>query len=146
MSPITLRFLLVGLWLAWLTVGCGPHREHCQKCGMLVDDHPRWIAGMVAPSGSVERFCCPRCMFAYWRSPRGNGSQDAWVTEYYTQKRTPVRDVVFVMGSDVTGPMGKSLVPVAGRSAAEQFLKDHHGSRLLTSDEITPGLLRELAP
>jgi hypothetical protein len=36
-------------------------------------------------------------------------------------------------------------VPIAGRAAAEQFLKDHYGSRILTADEITAALLREVA-
>jgi nitrous oxide reductase accessory protein NosL len=67
------------------------------------------------------------------------------VTEYYFQKRTPVADVFFVMGSDVVGPMGKALVPIAGREAAERFRQDHHGSRLLKAGEITPELLREIA-
>jgi copper chaperone NosL len=56
-----------------------------------------------------------------------------------------VGEVLFVMGSDITGPMGKALVPIAGRTAAEQFMKDHYGSRILTADEITPEVLREVA-
>ncbi len=112
---------------------------------MLVDQAPRWIAGLTDPQGRPDRFCCERCMFAYWRSPQGEGSRDAWVTEYYTQQRRPVGDVLFVSGSDVVGPMGKALVPIAGRAAAEQFKQDHYGDRILTADEITLELLRQVA-
>lgn len=75
----------------------------------------------------------------------GAGGRDAWVTEYYTQQRLPVSQVFFVAGSDVTGPMGQALVPIAGREAPEQFLKDHPGSRIYTADEITAEVLREIA-
>ncbi len=140
-----LCYLLMLVCLVPVWQGCGPRGERCRKCGMLVDQYPRWIAGLTNPAGKEERFCCERCMFAYWRSPLGSGSRDAWVTEYYTQKRMPVGEVFFVAGSDVVGPMGRALVPVAGREAAEQFLKDHRGSRIYTAEEITPDVLREVA-
>ena len=143
-AAILKRFWL-GAVLVWLAAGCSPPGARCAKCGMPVDDHPRWVAGAVTAAGAGERFCCPRCLFAWRGSARGTGSHDLWVTEYYSQKQTPVADVLFVMGSDVTGPMGKSLVPVAGPGAAERFREDHHGTRLLRVEEITPELLRELA-
>ena len=40
--------------------------------------------------------------------------------------------------------MGKALVPLAGREAAQRFRHDH-GSRLLQAGDTTPELLRELA-
>lgn len=52
-----------------LLVGCGPKGARCRKCGMLVEQYPRWIAGLTNAEGRLERFCCERCMFAYWRSP-----------------------------------------------------------------------------
>lgn len=144
-NSILLRILAVAVCVAALTIGCGPRGERCGKCGMLVDDHPRWVAGMITASGEPQRFCCPRCLFAHGHSPRGSGGRDAWVTEYYTQQRLSVTNVLFVMGSDLTGPMGKALVPIAGRTPAEQFMKDHRGTRVLTVAEITPDLLREIA-
>jgi copper chaperone NosL len=140
---------LLGLVLLGAAVGlmvaCGPAGDRCRKCGMVVDDHPRWVAGLTDERGAEERFCSPRCMFAHWRSPAGAAGRDAWVTEYYTQQRLPVEEVRFVIGSDVMGPMGRALVPVAGQAAAEGFLQDHHGSRILAADEIVAELLRELA-
>jgi nitrous oxide reductase accessory protein NosL len=145
MNSNTMRHLLLLTCVAALFVGCDSEGDRCRKCGMLVDQAPRWIAGLTNSAGMPERFCCERCMFAHLRGPQGPGSRDAWVTEYYSQKRMPVEDVLFVSGSDVTGPMGKALVPVAGRAAAEQFLKDHHGTRILSADEITTEVLREIA-
>lgn len=145
MNSNVVRLLGLLICAAALFTGCSPKGERCRKCGMLVDEAPRWIAGLTNPAGAEERFCCERCMFAYLRSPEGAGAREAWITEYYTQQRMPVGEVLFVVGSDITGPMGKALVPIAGRAAAEQFMKDHYGSRILTADEITLALLREVA-
>jgi copper chaperone NosL len=145
MNSKAICLVLVLIGVAALACGCGSKGDRCRKCGMLVDQHPRWIAGLSNPAGKEERFCCERCMLVHLRSPQGAGSRDAWVTEYYSQKRMPIGDVLFVMGSDVTGPMGKALVPIAGRTAAEQFLQDHHGQRILAAGEITAEVLREVA-
>jgi len=97
------------------------------------------LAGMMAPTkGEVH-------LDGHLRSPQGAGCRDPWVTEYYSQKRTPAADVFFVSGSDITGPMGKALVPVAGRTAAEQFRKDHRGNRILTAADLTIEVLQEIA-
>ena len=145
MNSNVLRLLGLLICAAALFAGCSPNGERCRKCGMLVNEAPRWIAGLTNPAGAEERFCCERCMFAYLRSPEGAGARNAWVTEYYTQKKMPVDEVFFVLGSDITGPMGKALVPIVGRTAADQFIRDHHGNRILTADEITLELLREVS-
>ncbi len=124
--------------------GCRARGERCAKCGMLVEAAPRWIAGLTNATGRQQRFCAPRCMFAWLRSPGGEGARDAWVTEYYGQRRMSVEDVLFVAGSDVVGPMGASLVPVAGEEAARRFLHDHHGARIVAAGRVTRALLRDL--
>jgi hypothetical protein len=74
---------------------------------------------------------------------------DASTRRASQHQRAPVVQAIVrllgVAGSDVTGPMGKALVPVAGRDAAEQFKKDHYGTRIFTADEITTNVLREIA-
>ena len=46
------------------------------------------------------------------------------------------RKVFFVLGSDVYGPMGVELVPLASEKAAKEFMKDHKGKRVLKFNEI----------
>ncbi len=48
-----------------------------------------------------------------------------------------------MLGSDVQGPMGRDLVPVQGREAAERFARDHQG-RVLGFDEVTAAVVDEL--
>ncbi|MBP6809848.1 MAG: nitrous oxide reductase accessory protein NosL, partial [Chromatiaceae bacterium] len=62
------------------------------------------------------------------------------VTEYYGLDRIPARDAWFVIGSDVLGPMGHELVPLASEADAQEFLRDHAGQRILRFDDVTPEL------
>ena len=51
------------------------------------------------------------------------------------------RKAFFVIASDVLGPMGHELVPLASREDAEDFLKDHKATRILGFDEMTPAII-----
>jgi nitrous oxide reductase accessory protein NosL len=66
------------------------------------------------------------------------------VIEYYSQARRPARDLFFVIGTDLEGPMGRDLVPVAGREAADRLLREHHGERVLSFDEVTRSVAASL--
>jgi nitrous oxide reductase accessory protein NosL len=66
-----------------------------------------------------------------------------FVTDYYALEPTDAAAASYVLGSDVFGPMGKELIPFARRADAEEFLRDHHGSRIVGFGEIErelPGL------
>ena len=65
------------------------------------------------------------------------------VEEYYDRQWRDGREVLFVMGSDVLGPMGADLVPV-DRAHAAKFAEDHVGVRPLPLDAVTAELLAEL--
>ena len=130
--------VLVGFFSA----ACTTDIERCSKCGMDVESAPRWIAGLTREDGTDQRFCSPRCLFA-WRHQTG-AEGTLWVTEYYSQQRMPAVELHFVVGSDVVGPMGSALVPVAGQEAAEQFRHDHGGERVVELSEITVELLQSL--
>lgn len=113
----------------------------CDLCGMRVDPSSGWRSGGQGASGEL-RFDTPKCLFRYHHQ-RG-GVRDAWVIEYYTQERRPARELFYVLGSDVQGPMGRDLVPIAGRDAADRFSRDHHGTRVLSFDEVTAAVIDEL--
>ena len=49
-------------------------------------------------------------------------------------------EVSIVAGSDVLGPMGHELVPLASKADADDFMKDHKGKKLYTFDRIPAGL------
>jgi len=121
--------------------------ERCPVCGMFVAPYPTWQATLVFADGQRLVFDGPKDLFRYLQEPslRLPGRSPAevrqvWVTEYYSAAPIPARDVFFIAGSDVMGPMGAELVPVKGRKQAETFMRDHGGRRVMVFDG------RELKP
>lgn len=108
---------------------------------MFVAPYPQWVAVLQMNDGHEYYFDGPRDMFIYYRGlaeylPGATYDKVAqlFVTEYYTAGLVSASEVFFVEGSNIPGPMGMELVPVAGLEAAETFLKDHAGQKLLRFD------------
>jgi copper chaperone NosL len=126
-------------------------RDVCAVCGMLVARHPEWLAQVVYEDGSQAFFDGPKDLFKYLLRPeryaadkRGVETTAVLVTSYYVGAATDARQAFYVVGSDVTGPMGAELVPHPTLEAAEEFARDHHGERIVRFDDVTPELLNEL--
>ncbi len=66
------------------------------------------------------------------------------VTEYYSLKLIDARNAYYVIGSDVLGPMGHELIPLATEDDAKEFLADHKGKYILHYDEIGPEIPEKL--
>lgn len=111
---------------------------------MYADEVPAFAAYARDASGSELRFDAPRCLFRFLAGPSGRGARAAEVTEHYSQARVPAEAVVYIVGSDVTGPMGRDLIPVA-REHAARFVEDHHG-RVVERGAVDLALLRSLDP
>jgi nitrous oxide reductase accessory protein NosL len=114
---------------------------------MFVAKYPAWIATVVYRDGHAHHFDGAKDLFKYlFDLPRwapGHRAEDMTaiaVTEYYGLSRIPAREAWYVIGSDVTGPMGHELVPLATEEDAKEFLRDHAGKRILRFDEVTPDL------
>jgi nitrous oxide reductase accessory protein NosL len=121
-------------------VAPGP-KDRCAVCGMFVAPYPNWVALIEFRDGSRAFFDGPKDMFVFFfdlakyrPQARPEDIAGILVTEYYTTRLMAARDVYFVVGSDVMGPMGKELVPVAGRENAETFQRDHGGTKIMQFD------------
>jgi nitrous oxide reductase accessory protein NosL len=126
-------------------------RDKCPVCGMFVARYPDWVAGIRFQDGSHAVFDGAKDLFRFLLSvedygPAGRRKDVAaiLVTDYYSVRQVDAREAWFVVGSDVLGPMGHELVPFARREEAEEFLRDHHGKRLVRFAEVNPSLLRAL--
>lgn len=134
-----------------LVVACGGDGEpalaqatdRCAHCGMFIAADSGFTAGATTAAGAAVAFDSPKCLFRWLGQPAGAGATGAWVTEYFTRAHTPVDDALYVLGSDVTGPMGRDLVPVAPRERAEHFATSH-GGRVLSRAEITGEIVEGL--
>ncbi len=109
--------------------------DRCDNCGMRIDPHSGWRAGGVSNTGQQVAFDTPKCLFRYHHQHGGVGQP--WAIEYYSQERRPARHLFYVLGTDLSGPMGRDLVPVEGREAALRLKRDHHGEQVLAFDEVS---------
>ncbi|MCU0305034.1 MAG: nitrous oxide reductase accessory protein NosL [Thermoanaerobaculales bacterium] len=123
----------------------GP-KDRCALCGMFVAPYPAWLAALVEADGTVRYFDGPKDLFRYaLRHPEATANGAAlWVTDYYTTHPMRAREAFYVTGSDVLGPMGAELVPVASLELAATFRADHGGERALAYDDVDSGVLEAL--
>lgn len=144
--------LVAALLAVPLAAGQAPSaREKCPVCGMFVAKYPDWVAVLRFKDGSVLAFDGPKDLFTAYldlkryapgRSPSEVAAIE--VKDYYSLRVVDGFKAVYVIGSDVTGPMGRELVPFAEAGDAAAFLQDHHGRRSLRFGEITASVLRTL--
>jgi nitrous oxide reductase accessory protein NosL len=123
----------------------------CPVCGMFVTKYPEWVATVLFTDGTVHHFDGAKDLFKYVldlaRYAPGThveAIETAAVTEYYELRPIDARTAWYVAGSDVLGPMGHELVPLATEADAQAFLADHGGTRILRFDEVDVELLRDL--
>ncbi len=125
--------------------------DKCPVCGMFVAKYPDWVAWADLADGRRLAFDGAKDLFKFVLDPgkflpsRTRADVKAvTVTDYYALSPIDARTAVYVLGSDVYGPMGRELVPFAKRADAEEFLRDHRGTRILSFDEVTADLVRSL--
>jgi nitrous oxide reductase accessory protein NosL len=126
-------------------------KDLCPVCGMLVAKYPNWIAVLAYQDGHAHFFDGAKDFFKFLAMPkkydaahRHDQVAAMWVTEFYGLTRIDAKKAIYVTGSDVLGPMGHELVPLASEADAREFLRDHHGAQLLTFDQVTPAILDAL--
>ncbi len=163
----TRRHLLAGLPAAALALAFTPRHaradaarpdlpapgahDACPVCGMLPTKYPDWVATILWSDGEAVHFDGAKDFFKYLAAldqyAPGRSAEDIaamGVTEYYGLEKIDAREALYVVGSDVYGPMGHELVPLATEADAADFMRDHVGQKLLRFDEVTPGLLAGL--
>ena len=151
LKKIVLIICLVGLSSA-TALSAEPHKpgkkDRCPVCGMFVAPYPDWVTTIVLKDGKQIFFDGCKDLFRYYlKLPEGEGKgtkgeiAEIYVTEYYSTQLVPAENVFFILGSDVYGPMGKELIPVAKKKLAETFMLDHSGTQILRFNEITPDIL-----
>lgn len=149
------RFFLAALFFIWAFAAAaqqsvlpkpGP-KDLCPVCGMLVSKYPHWVATIVYKDGHAHHFDGAKDMFKFWFDPpkyaAGHSREQIArivVTDYYNLQAVDAQAALYVVGSDVLGPMGHELVPLATRADAEDFLKEHKGRRILSFGAVDAGL------
>lgn len=123
----------------------------CGVCGNTVAASPAWVAQVVFEDGSSAFFDGPKDLFEYMLS-RGRYLPDkarlsidaVFVTDYADGRLVDAQSAYFVNGSEIHGPTGRQLVPLASFEAAETLRGDSPGARIIRYEEITQAVLRTL--
>lgn len=146
--------LLLAAWLPAAQAQNPPRpgpRDLCPVCGMLVAKYPNWVAVVSWKDGHAHFFDGAKDMFKFLHNlakyAPGHGKDEIsglQVTDFYNLQRIDARQAWFVTGSDVLGPMGHELVPLASRADAEDFLKEHKGRQIHHFNAITPAIIHAL--
>ena len=125
-----------------------PEKVKCPVCGMFVAKYPKWAALIDVASKKyyfdgvkdMMKFYIFDVDFPYDRDKILNIE----VTDFYTLKTIDAKKAFYVIGSDVYGPMGNELIPFLSKEAAENFMTDHRGEKIILFDDITPKLVMGL--
>jgi len=125
--------------------------DKCPVCGMFVTKYPDWVAQAIYRDGAYAVFDGAKDMFKYLFDLRtyapGRTAADVarlYVTDYYALTPVDGKQAWYVIGSDVLGPMGREMIPLAKETEAREFMKDHKGKRLLRFGEVTAEVARGL--
>lgn len=148
--PIILIVLWAPFGLAQSQPKPGP-KDLCPVCGMLVSKYPNWTAVVTWKNGHAHFFDGAKDMFKflhdlpkYAAGHRKEEITGIYVTDFYNLERIDARKAIFVIGSDVLGPMGHELVPLANKTDAEDFLKDHKGKKSLDFNMVVADILVQI--
>jgi copper chaperone NosL len=126
-------------------------KDKCPVCGMFVAKYPDWLASIAFRNGSYVFFDGAKDMFKYLHNLKkydpGRTAEDmeaVLVMDYYSLKWIDAHEAWYVLGSDIYGPMGRELIPLAQEKDAQEFLKDHKGKKIIRFPEATREVIKAL--
>ena len=126
-------------------------KDKCPVCGMFVAKYPDFLAEVIFKDGSCAFFDGAKDMFKYvlnlkkyQPSNKPSDIEAVFVTDYYNLTLVNGYEASYVIGSDVFGPMGRELIAFEKKADAEEFMKDHKGKSILSFQEITLEIMKDL--
>jgi nitrous oxide reductase accessory protein NosL len=130
-----------------------PKIEKCPVCGMFVYKYPKWAASLdveLETASKTYYFDGVKDLMKFQMNPTdylGKAKftiNKIWVTDYYKQHAIDGKTAIYVIESDVYGPMGNELIPFSNKADALNFIKDHGGKIIHSIADVTPELIESL--
>ena len=125
--------------------------DKCPVCGMFVAKYPDFVAQIIFTDNTYAVFDGAKDMFKYYlnlkkysATKKPSDIAAVYVTDYYSMQLIDGRTARYIVGSDVFGPMGRELIPIAQDKEAQLFMKDHAGKQIVLFEAVTPELLKGL--
>lgn len=126
-------------------------KDKCPVCGMFVHKYPKWVAMIEFADGSSYFYDGAKDMFKHYMNvpkytPGKSGQEivSLSVTDYYAVALIDAKEALYVIGSDVFGPMGHELIPFHDQASAQEFLEDHKGTRILRFPDVSEETIKAL--
>ena len=116
--------------------------NRCPVCGMKVENHRKFVSAIQLNDKTTYYFCGTGCMIRSWMHPEiflGVVIADLRLPvarEYFTGRQVDARNVIWVAGSDVIGPMGPALVPLKDEKSLKVFMQRHGGKMHFRLEEM----------
>jgi nitrous oxide reductase accessory protein NosL len=124
--------------------------DRCPVCAMKVDEHKKFASGIQLEDGRTHYFCGTGCMLRTWIHPEAflgaskSQLRRAVVRDYFTGKHLDAGKAIWVAGSDVVGPMGPAIVPLADEASAAEFKKRHGGKATFKLSDLDDAMWEKL--
>jgi copper chaperone NosL len=116
--------------------------DRCPVCGMAIHEHPKFASAIELDSGESYYFCGTGCMMKSWLHPEiflghpKEALKRAFTLDYFDGSPLDALKAFWVAGSDVIGPMGPALVPLASEEDQATFMERHGGAKTFTLGEL----------
>ncbi len=124
--------------------------DKCPVCGMFVARYPDIIAEIIFRDGTYAVFDGCKDMFRYYLNMKKynpsksiNDIDSIYVHEYYDLKIIDGLKAYYVVGSNVTGPMGRELIAFRSEEDASAFKYDHKG-KILRFGDVTEEVVKAI--
>jgi len=120
---------------------------------LKIDKYPNFETEMVLKNGKHIRFCCVKAMMNFYFHPEKypeygvkdrNEIDKMFVKDYLDGTKVDAKKAWYIFGSRIVGPHGDDLIPLSSKARAELFVKRYGGSRIMTTDKFTYGLIHYL--
>lgn len=123
--------------------------DRCPVCAMKTKDK-KMVSAIELEGGDTHYFCGTGCMMRSWLHPDhflaagGKKPKRAVTVDFFTGKHIDANQALWIAGSDVTGPMGRMIVPVMGEEAAKKFRERHGGHEPFKLSELDDAMWQKL--
>ncbi len=128
-----------------------PRTDRCPVCGMYIAKYADWHGTVVFDDSTRAVMGGPKDLFKYYLdigkyNPSKSRERVTAITvkDYYAKTIVDARQAYYVVWSDVYGPMGHEPIPFEKEIDAKEFLREHHGKKILRFKDITPEVIWSL--
>jgi len=114
--------------------------------------YPKWLCEGELENGKKTQFVSVKSMMQvfqhqeYFKKHKllEDNIKKIYVQDYISGRKVDARQAFYVFGSKIIGPHGDDLIPFETKENAELFMLKHGGTKILSFDKLSTGLIRYL--